>query len=293
MALRPRRIPTKTAKYWGANVKLSSHVWNELRSPELAAAKEAGAVVLVPIGATEQHGAHLPVNTDIVTATSVSLAAAERIANPPVLVVETASLGFSPHHMLHIGTISLRLETFIALLRDVVISIDRHGFKRIILVNGHGGNIAPLSAFAHEMAGDGLPVLFCSYWDLIKEEIAETMTGWRKAVGHAGEFETSLMLYLRPDHVDPAAAVEEKRPPWNPALASDPIMAAGATFPPLFAANSTGVLGDAIAGSAEKGRVLFDLAADRLVELVRTVAETELPRGSVWKLPENPSDGWR
>lgn len=271
------------------NVKLRSHVWNELRSPELLAARQAGAIVLVPIGATEQHGAHLPVNTDIVAATMVSLAAAERSADLPVLVAEVASLGFSPHHMLHTGTISLRLETFLSLLRDVVTSIHRNGFERIIVVNGHGGNIAPLSALAHELTGDGLPVLFCSYWDLIRSEIAETMTGWRKAVGHAGEFETSLMLHLKPEHVDEAAAVEEKRPPWDPALPSDPIAEAGGTFPPLFAADSTGVLGDATAGRPEKGEALFELAANRLVELIRVVASAHFPRGSVWEMPGAPS----
>lgn len=262
-------------------MKLRSYVWNELRSPEITIARNAGAVVFVPIGATEQHGAHLPLNTDILSVTSIALAAAKRSKEPPILVAQVANIGFSPHHMMHPGTISLRLETFTALIRDVVTSLHRHGFHKIILVNGHGGNIAPSSAIAHQLTADGMPVVFCSYWDLILSDIAEALEGSRKTVGHAGEFETSLLLHLKPQGVNLEEAVDESRPPWNPKLLHDKIMEIGAMFPPVFVEDSTGVLGDASRGSADKGRMLFEASVRRLVDLARLVAETDFPNSSV------------
>lgn len=263
-----------------------SHIWNELRSSEIASARDAGAVVIIPLGATEQHGAHLPLDTDILSATRVALGAAELSKEPPILVAKVASVGFSPHHMMHPGTISLRLETFTALVRDVVASVRRHGFHKIIFVNGHGGNVAPLSAIAHELTADGMPMVFCSYWDLIRSDIAETLEGSRKSVGHAGEFETSLLLRLRPQGVQLEAAVDDSRPPWNPRLRRDMLVEAGAVFPPVFAADSTGVLGDASKGTAAKGTNLFDAAVSRLAELARLVADTELFDASAWEDPK-------
>ncbi len=267
-------------------MKFRSHVWNELRSPEIAAARDAGAVVVIPIGATEQHGAHLPLDTDVLSATRVALGAAELSKEPPILVAKIASVGFSPHHMMHPGTISLRMETFTALVRDVVVSVRRHGFRKIIFVNGHGGNVAPLSAMAHELAAEGMPIVFCSYWDLIRSEIAETLEGSRKTVGHAGEFETSVLLHVRPEGVRLEAAVDERRPPWNPRLRHDVLVEAGAVFPPIFSSDSTGVLGDARRASTEKGRKLFESAVSRLADLARRVAEADLFEASVWEEPE-------
>lgn len=263
-------------------MKLRTHTWNELRSPEIEMAREAGAIVLVPVGSTEQHGSHLPLNTDILSATRVALGAAELSENPPVLVANVVSVGFSPHHMMRPGAISLRLETFTAIVHDVVRSLQRHGFRKIIFVNGHGGNTAPLSAVAHQLATDGMPMVFCSYFDLIREEIGESLEGSRKTVGHAGEFETSLLLHLRPNSVDFDAAIDVSSPPWNPELPRDPIMDAGGTFPPIFAPNSTGVLGDARKGNAKMGEKLFEVAVRRLGDLVRAVAETDLFDESVW-----------
>ncbi|MEX2536076.1 MAG: creatininase family protein [Trueperaceae bacterium] len=264
-------------------MKLRTNIWNELRSPEIAGARDAGAVVVVPLGATEQHGSHLPLDTDILSATSVCVRAAELSEEPLILVARVLDVGFSPHHMLHPGTLSLRLETFCAVVRDVVQSVRTHGFEKIIFVNGHGGNAAPLYSIAHQLATEGLPMVYCSYWDLIKAEIESILEGSRRSVGHACEFETSLLMHLRPDSVDRGSAVDESRPPWNPKLLRDPVSEAGAVFPPVFTRDSTGVLGDARSGSADKGRQLFETAAARLAELVKIVAETEFMHERVWR----------
>src|SRR5690625_862626 len=95
----------------------------------------AGGVVVVPIGATEQHGPHLPLGTDFTMAHTVATKAAEQVDG--VLVTPPIWTGFSPHHMQFTGTVSLRAETLMAVVRDVAESLWRHGFRRILFLNGH------------------------------------------------------------------------------------------------------------------------------------------------------------
>ncbi|MEX2541043.1 MAG: creatininase family protein [Trueperaceae bacterium] len=254
---------------------LRTHIWNDLRSPEIVEARDAGAVIVVPLGSIEQHSSHLPLNTDIFSATSVVDRAARLCRQPPVLVANVVQAGFSPHHMEHAGTISLSLTTFNAVIRDVVESIFAHGFRKVLFVNGHGGNIAPLTAVLNELTSEGLPVVSCSYWDLIKVEIAEEMEGWRKAVGHAGEFETSFLLHLKPESVDMQAAGNVQSPPWNPELSHDVFAELGASFPAVFVKESSGLLGDAARGTERKGAALFEVAVQRLVKLIEVLAGTE------------------
>src|SRR5215207_4069786 len=98
-------------------------LWQHLTSDELAEAREAGAMVVVPVGAIEQHGIHLPVETDARLSTVVSQLAAKRVSALPVLVAPSLPFGFSPHHLSHAGTISLRLDTYLAVLGDIAVSL--------------------------------------------------------------------------------------------------------------------------------------------------------------------------
>lgn len=255
---------------------LRTHIWNQLRSPEITEARDAGAVVLVPTGATEQHGPHLPMDTDIFSATTVSLRAAELVETIPVLVANILNVGFSPHHMAHPGSLSVRLETFAAVMSDVVKNIWSHGFQKILIVNGHGGNIAPLLSIGNQLTTDGYPVAVCSYWDLIKEECKDILEGSLKTVGHACEFETSVLLHLRPEAVDISAAVTDFRSPWNPDLERDVVTEAGVTFPPVFRKESTGILGDPTLATADKGKELVDAASYKLANFIRLFHEIVL-----------------
>jgi creatinine amidohydrolase len=177
-------------------------------------------------------------------------------------------MGFSPHHMVHAGTLSLRLHTFTSVIVDTVVSIWRHGFRKILIVNGHGGNIAPLAAIANELTTDGYSVPTVSYWDLVKEDLRDLLEGERKTVGHACEFETSLMLFQRPNGVDMTTAVRDNHPPWNPGADTDIFTEHGVTYPAVFRAGSSGVLGDPTLASADKGRRLFELASERLATFI-------------------------
>lgn len=257
-------------------MKLRTHSWNALRSPEIAEAAKAGAVVLIPTGATEQHGAHLPMDTDIVSSTAVANRAAELVEEFPVLVASIAQIGFSPECMEHPGTISVRLETFVAMITDVVKSIHAHGFRKIMIVNGHGGNIPPLRATAWQLTTDGYALAIVTYWELIVEEQKRFLKGPVDHIRHACEFETAFMLHLRPAGIEMDLAVDSTTPPWNPKLAHDPLRNDGVFFPSVFRRTGPGLVGAPSHATAETGRQLFDAASSKLAAMVRVFRDTDL-----------------
>src|SRR5688500_2707890 len=119
-------------------------LWQELLRHELLAALERRPVVIVPVGSVEQHGPHCPQDVDISVPYHLALRTAEAIDGFPVIVAPPVSLGFAHYNMGEVGTITVRLETFIAVLCDVSRSIWANGFHRLILLNGHGGNQQPI-----------------------------------------------------------------------------------------------------------------------------------------------------
>ena len=118
--------------------------FEELSSPEIAALDRERTVLVLPLGSVEQHGRHMPLGTDTMLAHAVALAAAEKVPGVAVL----PWYGFSAHHMRFPGSITLRAETLIALCEDIVGSVVAHGFRRILIVNGHGGNAAVIDLLA-------------------------------------------------------------------------------------------------------------------------------------------------
>ena len=112
--------------------------WEELTSPEIGALDRDRTVLVLPLGSVEQHGNHMPLGTDTLLAQAVCLAAAEQAGK--VAVLPPPWYGFSAHHMRFPGSITLRAETLMALAEDVVGAVVKHGFRRILIVNGHGGN---------------------------------------------------------------------------------------------------------------------------------------------------------
>ena len=257
-------------------MKLRTHIWNEMRSPEIAEAQRAGAVVLIPTGATEQHGAHLAMDVDILSATTVALRAAEQVKEFPVLVANISHIGFSPECMEHSGTLSLRLETFIAMITDVVKSIHASGFRKIMVVNGHGGNVPPLRAAAWQLTTDGYPLAIVTYWELIVEEQSRFLCGPGDHIRHACEFETSMMLEIRPEGVDMDKAVDCVHPPWNPKLKRDPLRGEGVFFPSVFRKSGPGLVGAPTYSKPETGGKLLGAASDKLARVVRIFRETDL-----------------
>lgn len=115
-------------------------LWEEMRQTEFEELAKANAVVIIPVGSTEQHGNHLPVNTDMNACYASAQRAAQSINEFSVLVLPPIWMGFSPHHMAYLGSITLKYHTFVEVLTQVVASVHAHGFKKILILNGHGGN---------------------------------------------------------------------------------------------------------------------------------------------------------
>src|SRR5699024_8282891 len=118
----------------------------EMTSPEIGALDRETTVVILPIGSVEQHGNHMPVGTDTILSHTVSLAAAGQAGD--AVVLPPPWYGFSAHHMRFPGSVALRIETLLALAGDIVDSVIAHGFKRILVVNGHGGNAGAIDVLA-------------------------------------------------------------------------------------------------------------------------------------------------
>jgi creatinine amidohydrolase len=179
--------------------------WWKLKAHELRALAERGATVIMPVGSMEQHGPHLPVQVDALLAGEVSRRAAEHLApRVPVVVTPTVWMGLAEHHMSFGGTFTLDFDAYQAVLRCLCRSVDRHGFPRIFILNGHGGNVSALgviaSALAHELRAK---VATVTYWHL-KETIAQfgRILEHQDNVLHAGEAESSMLLALVPELVD-------------------------------------------------------------------------------------------
>ena len=156
---------------------------------------------IVPTASTEQHNEHLAMNMDAAAALLVSQTAALELY-PRVIVTTPVNVGVSPYWMNRKGTLTLRKETFQAVVYDICDSLRIHGFKTILVVNGHGGNIAPLKEKVAEFR-EKLGVTFdvCSYWDSFPQEKKKDFTESGDIPGHSGEFETSIALAAFPDRV--------------------------------------------------------------------------------------------
>jgi len=227
-----------------------THDWGALTRAQIAAARDAGALPVLTVGSVEQHADHLPVDTDTLSAYRMALAAAQRCPAPHVLVLPPPSFGFSPHHRAWAGTITLSLETFVGLVTDVAESLQRTGFKRLLIVNGHGGNIAALSRAVGRLRFEGRDVAWCPC----------VVAG---GDAHAGHAETSVLL-----HISPAEVLTDQWRAGNGAPLPDllPSMRRGG----VAAVSEVGVLGDPTTATAAEGeRMLAEMVDDCLRRIGR------------------------
>ncbi|MFW9807124.1 MAG: creatininase family protein, partial [Candidatus Thorarchaeota archaeon] len=163
--------------------------------PEVEARLKECDIALVPIGSTEQHGPALPVNNDHYIATQFAYRAAEMVWDShKVTVTPTINFGFSPHHMEFPGTITLSELTLSSMIADICYSLAQHGFKKIILVNGHGGNETAIQNAMHDMHGNiDAKVYSVNWWSLVTDKIKDIVT---QPVYHACDMETSVAWHL-------------------------------------------------------------------------------------------------
>jgi creatinine amidohydrolase len=241
--------------------------WARLKAQEIRARAAGGAAVILPLAAIEQHGPHLPVMTDARIGTEIALRAARRAAaaGRDALVAPTVAVGLSEHHMAFGGTLTLRPETFAAIIADLVDALARQGFRDILLSNSHGGNIRAMQAAAETLAAR-LPVTIVatSYAQEAAEEIAAVLED-QSSLMHAEEAETSMMLALEPGLVDASDLAS-----LADGMSAGPLSAGRASFRwrPFEHATGNGVRGNPARASAEKGERLLAIAADALARLL-------------------------
>lgn len=174
----------------------------QMTSRQVEAAIARGrTTVVVPFGALEQHGPHLPLDTDAVLGDRLGPMLAERL---DALCAPTIRVGCSWHHLAFAGTLSIRPETLLMIVEDLVDSLTRHGFRRIVLLPTHGGNEGPLLEAAQRSQRDGVTIIVPSLRATVQALLSRAKR--RGAVpgdagGHAGELETSLLLALAPNLV--------------------------------------------------------------------------------------------
>jgi creatinine amidohydrolase len=181
-----------------------------MTSPEAKALPLDKLIVLAPLGSFEQHGPHLPLTTDTDIVTAIAHGA-EQAHSDRVLCLPTLWLGHSTHHMHFPGTLDVRQMHYIAVIEDLCRSILAMGARKILLLNGHGGNDIPVRAALREVKTrevktelHGQPevhVLYAAYWMLAAQSIQQIRESELGGLGHACEMETSLMLHLHPERV--------------------------------------------------------------------------------------------
>lgn len=246
---------------------MASVLWQELTAEELRAKASSDAIVVLPVASMEQHGPHLAVGVDTILCGAVCKAAAEQVGDGDIVVAPTLWCGMAEHHMAFGGTFTFDIPTYRAVLLAFLQSIERHGFHRVVIVNGHGGNIAALTAFLPDFARETtLRVTATTYFLLAQAAMAPMMED-QTGVMHACEVETSMMLAIAPDLVrtDRLAEAHGMREADSNALMR-PTVARYNTFKDM---TETGVIGDARRASAEKGRAFLEAAAGELASLLR------------------------
>ena len=226
--------------------------------------------VLLPIAAIEQHGTHLPVSTDKMIGVHFCDQVNEKIPDE-VLILPMLSIGCSEHHKAFGGTLSLTHDTFLNQLKEVATCVAENGFQNIVVLNSHGGNQAIGQSFVEVFGyrNPGVNVFLITWWRLALDALAKLDEPERGSCGHAGAFETSLMLHIAPElvHMDQAAA-KSNVPTFEWAegdLLRGPAISYYRTIKDM---TPNGVYGDPTLATTEKGQAISSLVTGKLVEIL-------------------------
>lgn len=225
-------------------------------------------LALLPVGSTEQHGPHAPLSTDTLSAEAFAEAAAEAY-DEDIAIAPALPYGISEEHRHFAGTLWLSPDTFRDVVREVIESLAHHGWNRVILVNGHGGNTDALREIAADVtrSGDAVVVSF-TWFDVI--DTADIDGVDTSALGHAGPIETSMLRHHRPDLVrderlDEATAGASDG--WGTWVSRTNLAYDSVEF------TENGVVGDPTDATAEAGATLTEWVADALVDLIDAVED--------------------
>jgi creatinine amidohydrolase len=249
----------------------------ELTWPEVAEWARRDPVLVMPVATLEDHGHHLPIDTDAVIAETLAARAVERRAGR-ALLLPTVTHGYTPHHMDFPGSITIGWKTFVDHLVDIGRSLLHHGFRRLLFVNGHGSNVPLVDMAARLVMLEERTAIAAAFWYLGSPESARMLADTRDSeapggMAHACELETSLYLAIRPERVQMDKAVREI-PEWESEhaymdWADGPLSVKGQ----WSGWTESGVLGDPTVATAEKGRLWLHRAVEEICVYIDDVAE--------------------
>lgn len=251
-------------------MRLGERSWNE-------AGGLTDRVAVLPLGSFEQHGRHLPLLTDAMICTEVARRAEEQLEDE-ALFLPTLWVGASDHHRAFPGTVSLSNETYVRVLADALESLVSGGFRRVFLLNAHGGNVTPSRQALYDVQlrhrdEPDLWLAFGSWMTIAAGRIAALEEVEQEHVSHACEQETSMILRLRPELVRMEAARGANIPFgsafYYPDFSGPSLVDVPRAFDGL---SETGALGRPEIATAEKGEALFEAAAAEVTAFVREFA---------------------
>ncbi|MEJ7686549.1 MAG: creatininase family protein [Variovorax sp.] len=259
----------------------ASRFWSQLTTRDFASLDPAATVAVLPLGATEQHGPHLPLGVDSTLVDGIVAAALPLLPSElPVLFLPTQQVGLSPEHARFAGTLTLSAETLIRLWNEIGACVARAGIKKLVFFNAHGGHVGAMDIVARELrAAHGLIVYSVSWFNLPLGAAGAQFDAEEHRFGvHAGDIETSMMLALAPGQVAMAEArdfdsTSRERAAGFPVLGNGKSAKLGWAMEDY---NPAGAAGNAAAATAEKGRALVDAAARQLAVLLAEASRLPL-----------------
>ena len=243
----------------------------EMTPQEIVEALKEIDTVIVPLGTVEQHGPHLPVGTDVFIPVTVAERVAEKtrvLVAPPIYYGNSLSMANMK------GVFTISPESLAVLLLDLCRSLVKQGFKKIIFLNGHGGNKQVLSFIGQQARMEtGALIVRIDWWDIVAEEMPKIC---ETAVVHADEGETSMMLACRPELVDMKKATkDDTSAKLTDALTGGKPKNLPQVFVPFTKWSKTGLIGDATKASKAKGDKIMKAVVDNIVSFLRKLDKLE------------------
>jgi creatinine amidohydrolase len=260
-------------------MKMRPVLYERLTWPEVAEAASSDPVCLVPVATLEDHGYHLPIDADLRIIEEICRRSAED-APEDIVLLPAIPHGYSPHHMDFPGPITIGWDTFTRYLVDVGTSLARHGFRRILYLNGHGSNQNLVEMAARLVTVDHSEVVSAAAFYLSSPEAAaaieEARESERGGMGHACELETSIYLAIDPGAVDMDLALDERSYPEGQHAWLDWSDGSLKIMPWWSSFSRTGVQGQPTLATPEKGKVLLEAAVRECLQYVRELKEKPL-----------------
>jgi len=245
-------------------LNLADMSWTEIKE---TVDKDPNLRVIIPIGSFEQHGPHLPLRTDSILAEYVAKSVADRV---PSVLFPQLTIGFSLEHTEFPGTVSFAQQTFAQMISEISDCLWKSGFRRLIVINGHGGNRAILecSITSIKQIHPELEIYSFTLLDIARKKFKDIRKSPHGMIGHADELETSMMLSIRPDLVR-LSKVRAEKPTFPPMISMEAEDLEIVSYPWMTnEISKSGIIGDPSFATPETGKLLLDYVVQTVSSVI-------------------------